>query len=265
MTPSHNVRLIARLDIKGPNVVKGVHLEGLRVVGDPAELAARYYREGADELLYMDIVASLYGRNNLLHIVEQAAKDIFIPLTVGGGVRSLEDVRRLLRAGADKIAVNTAAVKNPDFIRQAARSFGSQCVVVSIEAQRRGPGSWEAFTDNGREKTGLDACRWARQAAELGAGELLVTSIDQEGTGKGYDLELTRAIAASVPIPVIACGGAGNPGHVVSAAVEGRADAVAVAGLLHYRKSSIALVKEAMAVAGLRVRPVEDRLQETPR
>ena len=170
--PGHTTRIIPRLDIKGPNVVKGVHLEGLRVVGDPAELALRYYEEGADELLYMDIVASLYGRNNLLPIVERTAREIFVPLTVGGGVRTMEDIYKLLRAGADKVAINTAAVRNPPFIRQAAKTFGSQCIVVSIEAKLREPGRWEALTDNGREKTGIDACEWALRAAELGAGEV---------------------------------------------------------------------------------------------
>lgn len=254
MASAHRARVIPRLDIKGPNVVKGIHLEGLRVVGDPAELARRYYEQGADELLYMDIVASLYGRNNLLDIVEKAAQAIFIPLTVGGGVRSLDDVRKLLRAGADKVALNTAAVKRPELLTEAARSFGSQCVVLSIEAKRRGPGQWEALTDNGREKTGLDAVAWAARAAELGAGEILVTSVDQEGTGKGYDLELVRAVATSVPVPVIAAGGAGSPAHAVEAAVRGRADAVSLAALLHYGRSSIPEMKAALVAGGVAVR-----------
>ena len=256
---SHSLRVIPRLDIKGPNVVKGVHLEGLRIVGDPAEMALKYYEQGADELLYMDIVASLYGRNNLLEIVEKAARDIFIPLTVGGGVRSSEDIYRLLRAGADKVAINTGAVKNPAFIGQAAKSFGSQCIIVSIEAKRRAPGRWEALTDNGREKTGLDAYEWALRAAELGAGEILLTSVDQEGTHNGYDLELTAKVAQALPIPVIACGGAGSPAHVRSAAVEGKADAVGLASILHYCKASIAEVKNELRAAGITIRDHENK------
>lgn len=252
--PRPNIRIIPRLDIKGPNVVKGVHLEGLRVVGDPAEHARRYYEEGADELLYMDIVASLYGRNNLLGIVERAAADIFIPLTVGGGVRSLDDVYKLLRAGADKVAVNTAAIRNPGFIREAARSFGSQCIVVSIEAKRQASGGWEALTDNGRERTGVDAQEWARRAADLGAGEILVTSVDREGTLKGYDLELTAALATTVPIPVIACGGAGSPAHALAAVREGRADAVSLASILHFKRCGLRELKEALLAGGAPVR-----------
>lgn len=249
-----NIRIIPRLDIKGPNVVKGVHLEGLRIVGDPAEHARRYYEEGADELLYMDIVASLYGRNNLLHIVERAASDVFIPLTVGGGVRKLDDVYKLLRAGADKVAVNTAAIANPDFIREAARSFGSQCIVVSIEAKLQSPGRWEALTDNGREKTGVDACEWARKAADLGAGEILVTSVDREGTLKGFDLDLTARVSGSVTIPVIACGGAGKAEHVLAAVKEGRADAVSVASILHFKKCGLRELKETLLAGGVPVR-----------
>ncbi|UPT74552.1 MAG: imidazole glycerol phosphate synthase subunit HisF [Elusimicrobiota bacterium] len=248
------VRIIPRLDIKGPNIVKGVHLEGLRVVGDPAEHARRYYEEGADELLYMDIVASLYGRNNLLDIVERAAADIFIPLTVGGGVRKLDDVYKLLRAGADKVAVNTAAIANPEFIREAARSFGSQCIVVSIEAKLQAPGRWEALTDNGREKTGVDAYDWARRAADLGAGEILVTSVDREGTLKGFDLDLTAKLATAVSIPVIACGGAGGAAHVLAAVTEGRADAVSVASILHFKKCGLRELKETLLASGVSVR-----------
>lgn len=257
----HTVRIIPRLDIKGPNVVKGVHLEGLRIVGDPAELALRYYEEGADELLYMDIVATLYGRNNLLPIVERTAREIFIPLTVGGGVRSMEDIYKLLRAGADKVAVNTAAVRNPPFVRQASKTFGSQCIAVSIEAKLREPGRWEALTDNGREKTGVDACEWALRAAELGAGEVLVTSVDREGTGTGYDLELTCRLAETLPIPVIACGGAGSLKHVVEAVADGKADAVSLASLLHYRRASLPEIKKALRSGGIDVR-IQDGKKE---
>src|SRR4051794_2997384 len=174
-----SVRLIARLDIKGPNLIKGIHLEGLRVIGDPQLHARRYYEQGADELIYMDIVASLYGRNSLHDIVRRAVHDVFVPLTVGGGLRSAEDVRDMLRAGADKVAINTAAVKRPELIRESARKFGSQCMVLSIEAKRVGEERWEAYTDNGRERTGLDVVEWAKRGVELGAGEVLVTSVDQ--------------------------------------------------------------------------------------
>jgi len=228
------LRIIPRLDIKGPNLVKGIHLEGLRVLGKPEHFARFYYENGADELLFMDIVASLYGRNNLLEIVERTAREIFIPLTVGGGIRSLEDIRRILRAGADKVSVNTAAIKRPEFIKEASRKFGSSTIVISIEAIRLPDGSYEAFTDNGREKTGIDPFRWAVQVAKLGAGEILVTSIDREGTGKGFDLELTQRISEAVSIPVIACGGAGKVEHVYDAVKKGKVQAVCLSSLLHY-------------------------------
>ena len=203
-----SVRIIPRLDIKGPNLVKGIHLEGLRVLGKPEQFARYYYEQGADELLYMDVVASLYQRNSLLEIVARTAREIFIPMTVGGGLRNLEDIREVLRAGADKVSLNTAVIGRPELIREAAHQFGSSTIVVSIEAIKNRDGSYEAYTDNGRESTGVDALEWALRAVELGAGELLVTSIDREGMGNGFDLELTRTIAESVPVPVIACGGA---------------------------------------------------------
>lgn len=230
-----SIRIIPRLDIKGPNVVKGVHLEGLRVLGLPERFASRYYEEGADELIYLDQVASLYGRNNLVDIVSRAAERIFIPLTVGGGVRSVDDIHRLLRAGADKVAVNTAAIKNPQLIRDGARAFGSQCMVLYIEAKQRGPGVYECLTDNARERTGKDVFEWVREAVDLGAGEILLTAVDREGTGQGYDLELTAKVSAMVDIPVIASGGAGTPAHVLAAIEQGRADAVCAASLFHYR------------------------------
>jgi cyclase len=238
------IRIIPRFDIKGPNVIKGVHLECLRIIGDPQELAARYYEEGADELIYMDVVASLYGRNNLLDIVEKASQNIFIPLTVGGGLRSLDDIKRVLRAGADKVAINTYAVSNPEFVTQAAKAFGSQCIVGSIEAKKVGEGKWEAYTDNGRIETGLDAVEWAKKLAKLGAGELLITSIDQEGTAKGYDVELVKQIAPHVSVPVIACGGAGKPEDMIDIVKNGYADAVAAAHIFHYNKYSIKSVKD---------------------
>jgi imidazole glycerol-phosphate synthase subunit HisF len=228
------IRIIPRLDIKGPNLVKGIHLEGLRVLGKPEAFARYYYESGADELFYMDAVASLYERNSLLHIIERTSQAVFIPLTVGGGLRSVADIRQALRAGADKVAINTAAVRRPELIREAAEAFGSSTIVVAIEAIRQADGRYECFTDCGRERTGLEAIGWAVRAAELGAGELVVTSVDREGTGKGYDLELTRAIADAVSIPVIAHGGAGQVEHVAQVVESGHADAVCVASLLHY-------------------------------
>jgi cyclase len=229
-----NIRIIPRLDIKGPNLVKGIHLEGLRVLGKPEDFADYYYETGADELIYQDAVASLYGRNSLLDIIERTATKIFIPLTVGGGLRSVDDIRTVLRAGADKVSINTAAVQNPQLIRDAVLAFGSSTIVVSIEAIKNQDGSYEAYVDYGREKTGIDAVEWARKAVDLGAGELLVTSIDQDGTGNGYDLELTKQIAESVTVPVIALGGAGKLEHIVDAIKMGRADAVSLASMLHY-------------------------------
>jgi cyclase len=249
-----NVRLIARLDIKGPNLIKGIHLEGLRVVGDPQEFARRYYEAGADELVYMDIVASLYGRNSLTEIIKRAAQDIFMPMTVGGGVRSVEDAKQLLRAGADKVAVNTAAIGRPELITEISRRFGSQCMVLSIEAKRIGESKWEAYTDNGRERTGLDVLEWAQRGCELGAGEIMLTSVDQEGTRKGFDVALVKAVAGSVPIPVIASGGMGSPEHLVQVVQEGKADAVAMADVLHYNRFSLSQIREAAQAAHIPVR-----------
>ncbi len=229
-----NIRLIARLDIKGPNLVKGIHLEGLRVLGKPERFARHYYENGADELIYVDTVASLYGRNSLLDIVERTSREIFIPLTVAGGLRSIEDMRAVLQAGADKVALNTAAIQRPELIREASRRFGSSTIVVSIEAKHRPNGSYEAYADNGREQTGVDVFEWVVRAAELGAGEILLTSIDREGTGRGFDVELTKRVAESVSIPVIASGGAGSVEDVRTVVEAGSADAVAVASMLHY-------------------------------
>jgi cyclase len=251
-----NTRLIPRLDIKGPNLIKGIHLEGLRVIGDPQEFARRYYEQGADELLYVDVVASLYGRNSLHDIIERAARDVFVPLTVTGGIRSIDDVRNILRAGADKIGINTAATKRPELIREVARKFGSQCMVLSIEAKRIGPGKWEVYTDNGREKTGLDVVEWVQQGVELGAGEILLTSIDQEGTREGFDTELIAAVSQVVPVPVIASGGMGRVEDVSRAVLDGGADAVAMADILHYGRSTVGDIRAAARAAGLNVRNV---------
>lgn len=249
-----NIRLIARLDIKGPNLIKGVNLEGVRVVGDPQEFARRYYEAGIDELIYMDAVASLYNRNSLDAIVRYTAENVFVPVTVGGGIRTLDDVERMLRSGADKVAINTAAIRRPDLISEVARRFGAQCMVLSIEAKRTGPGRWEAYTDNGREKTGLDAVEWARRGVALGAGELLVTSVDQEGTRRGFDVKLLRAIADAVSIPVIASGGMGRPEHLAEAVLEGGADAVAMADVLHYDRLALPALRDAARAAGISVR-----------
>lgn len=230
------VRIIPRLDIKGPNLVKGVQFEGLRVLGKPERFARYYYENGADELIYMDTVASLYGRNSLLHMIERTAREIFIPLTVGGGLRSVEDIREALRAGADKVSLNTAALARPELIHEASRAFGSSTILVSIEAIRRSDGGFEAYTDFGRECTGVDALEWACRAVELGAGELMVTSIDREGTGKGFETELVRAVAEAVPVPVIAAGGAGRVEHVQEVLERGLADAVSLASILHYHR-----------------------------
>ena len=250
------VRVIVRLDVKGPNVIKGVHLECLRIVGKPGELAERYYLQGADELTYMDIVASLYGRQNLLNIVHQASDKIFIPFTVGGGVRTIDDIKEFLKAGADKIAMNTAATKNPELIREAAKMFGSQCIVSSIEAKKVGEGKWEAYTDNGREKTGLDVIEWAKKVEELGAGEILLTSIDMEGTKKGFDLELIKKVSEVISIPLIASGGAGNVDHISDCIIKGKVNAVAMAAVLHYNLLTIKEIKEHLSNQGIPVRKI---------
>lgn len=229
-------RLIARLDIKGQNLIKSVNLEGLRVIGDPHEHAVRYAEEGADELLFMDTVATLYGRNQLTDLLEKTTDGVFIPVTVGGGIRSLEDVKRLFDSGADKVAINTAALHRPSLISDIAGKYGSQAVTVSIEAKRVN-GGWEAYTDNGREKTGKDAVKWAFEAQRLGAGEILLTSIDREGTRKGVDLDLIQAIGPKLDIPIVISGGVGNPTHIQEA--RKYADAVAVADILHYKRFSI--------------------------
>ncbi len=227
-------RIIARLDIKGPNLVKGIHLEGLRVLGRPEFFASKYYADGADELIYMDVVASLYDKNSLSSIILRTAEEIAIPLTVGGGLRSVDDISRVLRVGADKVSLNTAAVRKPDLIREASKKFGSSTITISIEATRSAKGDYFAFTDNGREETGLEVVEWAQKAESLGAGEILLTSVDREGTGMGLDCELIEAVTKAVAIPVIAHGGVGNANHVAEAFSAGHADAVAVASILHY-------------------------------
>jgi cyclase len=252
-----NFRLIARLDVKGPNLIKGVHLEGLRVLGSPNEFARKYYKDGADEIIYMDIVASLYGRNHLVETIRNAASEIFIPMTVGGGIRSIDDAREVLRSGADKVAINTAAVKNPFIITDLARAFGSQCVVSSIEAKKKSGGYWEVFFDNGREPTGMDVVEWAKTCAKNGAGEILLTSIDREGTRRGFEVDLIHAISSSVAIPIIASGGMGVPEDLLAASIEGGADAVAMADIIHYGRSTFKEIREVALNSGISVRNFE--------
>jgi cyclase len=249
-----NIRLIARLDIKGKNLIKGIHLEGLRVIGIPNEFALRYYADGADELIFMDSVASLYGRNHLDEIIREAARNVFIPITVGGGVRSVEDAKQLLRVGADKIAINTAAVANPALITQISEEIGSQSLVISIEAKQNAERGWEVYTQNGREKTGIDVVEWASRAVDLGAGELLITSVDREGTRKGLDIELIKVISNQISAPIIVSGGVGNAEDVVNAVNNGFVDAVAMADILHYGRSNLQSIRKVAIASGLNVR-----------
>jgi cyclase len=229
-----NIRVIARLDVKGPNLIKGIQLDGYRALGHPERFAEKYYAEGVDEIIFQDVVASLYQRNNLLEVVSRVAERVFVPLTVAGGIRSVDDARAALRAGADKVAVNTAAIERPELIREIADAFGSQCIVASLEAYRHENGFVEIWTNYGRQQTGVDAIRWADKVCEMGAGEILLTSINREGTGRGYDSELVAEIARNVSVPVIAAGGAGNKEHLIDVATAGHADAVCAASIFHY-------------------------------
>ena len=262
-------RIIPCLDVTGGRVVKGVNFVALRDAGDPVEIAARYNDQGADELTFLDITATSDGRDVILHIIEAVASQVFIPLTVGGGVRSVVDVRRLLNAGADKVSFNSAAVANPEVIREASDKYGSQCIVVAIDAKRRQavetqatdaaathhtePG-WDVYTHGGRKNTGLDAVAWARRMAELGAGEILLTSMDRDGTKSGFDLALTRAVSDAVPVPVIASGGVGTLEHLADGITQGGADAVLAASIFHYGEYSVAQAKALMAQRGILVR-----------
>ena len=248
------VRVIPCLDVKDGRVVKGINFVGLRDAGDPVEAAKAYDAAGADELCFLDITASHEARGTLLDVVTRTAEACFMPLTVGGGVRTVEDIRALLLAGADKTAINTAAVRDPDFVRRAAEKFGSQCVVVAIDAKRAGENRWEIFTHGGREPTGLDAVAFARQVAALGAGELLVTSMDKDGTRSGYDLALTRAIADAVTVPVVASGGVGGLDDLVAGVRDGGASAVLAASIFHFGEHTVAEAKAHMAAAGLAMR-----------
>ncbi len=229
-----NIRIIPRLDIKGPNLVKGIHLEGLRVLGKPEDFAKYYYEHGADELIFQDVVASLYERNSLHEIISRTAKNMFIPLTVGGGLRSIDDIKQVLRAGADKVSLNTAVIRNPNFINEASLKFGSSTIVVAIEAIKQPDGRYFAFIDNGREETGVEVVGWAKKVEELGAGEIVITSVDKEGTGEGFDLDLIKSVSGAVGIPVIAHGGASGTENMTEAITFGHADALAIASVFHY-------------------------------
>lgn len=249
-------RIIPCLDVDAGRVVKGVRFVEIKDAGDPVEVARRYDLEGADEITFLDITASAHERDTMVHVVEQVAGEIFIPLTVGGGIRTLEDIRRMLNAGADKVSINSAAVARPEFVREAAERFGSQCIVVAIDAKKVSddPKRWEIFTHGGRKPTGLDAIDWARRMVEYGAGEILLTSMDRDGTKSGFDLELTRAISEAVPVPVIASGGVGNLDHLADGITDGKADAVLAASIFHFAEYSIREAKEHMAARGIEVR-----------
>ncbi len=249
-------RIIPCLDVKDGRVVKGVRFVNLRDAGDPVEVAKKYSEEGADEITFLDITASHEKRKTMIDMVERTASEVFVPLTVGGGLRTVEDVRELLLAGADKVTINTAAITDPDFVRRASDRFGSQCIVVAIDARRKDGGGWEVFTHGGRNPTGIDAVGWAAKMEDFGAGEILLTSMDRDGTEDGYDLELTRTISETVGIPIIASGGAGRLEHLVEAVEEGRADAVLCASIFHYGKYSINEAKEFLSEKGVLVRLV---------
>lgn len=252
-----NVRIVARLDVKQNWLIKGTQMEGWRKVGEPAAHAKLYAKQGADELLYIDMVASLYGRSKLTEIVRRTAQDVFVPMTVGGGVRTLDDVKDLLRSGADKVAINTASVARPELIQEVSNRFGSQCIVLSIEAKQQSLNKWEVFTHCGRERSGVDVIDWAQKGIELGAGEILVTSIDQEGTRNGYDAELIEAISKVSSVPIIASGGYGTPDHIKQAVGAG-ADAIAVADALHYNRTTLPELRKEMAEMNIPVREVSD-------
>lgn len=250
-----NIRLIARLDIKAPNLVKGIQLEGLRKLGDPNIFAKKYYQEGIDEIYFEDIVASLYERNSLVEIIKRTTENVFVPITVGGGLRDIDDISSALRSGADKVSINTAAIKNPEIIKKAAKRFGSQSIVLSIQAKKNTNG-WEAYFDNGREHSGIDVVDWASRGEELGAGELLVTSVDKEGMAKGFDNELIQKISSNVSIPVIASGGMGKLEHLSDVVKLGGADAVAMAHVLHYDIIPLNEIRDYASREGISVRNI---------
>lgn len=250
----NKIRLIARLDIKNEFVIKSIHLEGLRKVGNPNQLAKKYYEEGIDEIIFMDAVAAYYDRNSLSEIIQKACKDVFIPITVGGGIRNIKDIQQALNSGADKVAINTQAINNPQFIQEASKIFGSQCIVSSIEAKKISDGKWEVYIENGREPTGLDVLEWARKVKELGAGEIMLTSIDREGTKKGFDLELNQMVSNAVSIPIISSGGIKNSDDAILLLKNSCVDAIATASTLHYNLEEIQDFKQNLANNGVKVR-----------
>ena len=251
-----NIRIIPRLDIKGPNVVKPVQTEALRVVGDPKKLALHYYEGGADELIYLDIVASLYGRNIDFDLLKSVTENIFIPITVGGGIRSIHDINNVLRSGADKIAINTYAVRHPEFLSEAVREFGSQCIVLYVEAKKQPNGDYEAYTDGGRERSGFEVVNWIKRAIDLGIGEILLTSVDQDGTRRGFDIELLKKVLAFSPIPVIAHGGAGKPETLREAVLDAKVDALGISSIFHYNEFPIKEMKKYLYKNKINIRNV---------
>ncbi len=249
-----NIRIIARLDIKGPNLIKGIRFEGFRVIGNPQDFAREYYEQGIDEIIYIDTVASLYNRISLYDLLDKTSKNVFIPITAGGGIKTIDHVNKLLRAGADKVAINTGAVRNPKLISDVAKRFGSQCMVLSIEAKKQGPNKWESYTDNGREHSNKDVIDWAKEGAKLGAGEILLTSVDNDGTCKGFDFDLIENVSQNVSIPVIASGGMGKVDDLINVIDKSKADAVAIAHMLHYKKCSIEQIRKKLIKKNIQVR-----------
>ena len=250
---AHYLRIITRLDIKNPKLIKSVQLEGVKVVGDPIKFAEKYYLDGADEIIFMDAVASLYNRNSVFEIINKTAENIFIPMTVGGGLKNIEDVRKALKNGADKVAINTAIVKDPSLIKDVFNKFGAQCMVVQIDAKKKGR-SWEVLIDGGREKTGIDVVDWVKEVNELGAGEILITSVDREGTRKGMDIELINCVSSKSSVPIIASGGIGEESHVLKVVKETNVDAIAIADMFHYNRSSIKKLKNYLKKNKIKVR-----------
>ena len=250
----NKIRLVARIDVKNEFVIKGIHLEGLRKIGNPNLIANDYYNNGIDEIIFMDAVAAYYDRNSLSKLIEEACKDVFIPITVGGGIRNIDDIKKALKSGADKVAINTQAVKDPNFITQSSKIFGSQCIVCSIEAKFIKNGIWEVYTDNGREPSGKEVVQWAKYAEKLGAGEIMLTSIDKEGTKKGFDIDLYRRVAESISIPIIASGGMGRSADAVKLSKNADIDAIATASVLHYKIESIQEIKNTLLKNDILVR-----------
>jgi len=248
------IRVISRIDIKNEYAIKGIHLEGLRKIGNPNEMALNYYKNGIDEIVLMDAVAALYDRNSLKDVIEKATQNIFIPITVGGGIRSLDDIQDILNAGADKVAINTQAIKDPNFITEASKKFGSQCIVASVVAKQIGENSWEAYVDNAREPTGVNVLEWVKRVEELGAGEIMLTSIDKEGTKRGFDIKLNKLVSEITTLPTISSGGAGSCEDIIELCKNADIDAVALASILHYKISTIDEIKQTLLKNEIEVR-----------